>query len=198
MRVRRAFSDFAVVGLDLSLRGAAAAVIPAGWDMKLTSVRTVRCGADLGKDATEVQQVSRMARIAAEVYMFAEENDAHLHPYVEAYAFAARSAHAHRLAELGGVVRFTWWDRTLIRHPKGDPVHVVSNAIVPQPIVAITARKTILGKVPRSDVKDHVMARLKEWGMPPKWSDDEADAFVIANEGRFRCGLTGLGVPAER
>ena len=68
---------------------------------------------------------------------------------------------------------------------------------VPEPIPAASARKTIMGKLPRRDVKKAVMARLDEWKVP-KWTEDERDAFVIANEGRFRCGLVGLGVPARR
>lgn len=190
MRVRRALRDVAVCGLDLSLRGAAIAVIPVGWDMKLSSVLTLRCGESLPRTATELDQVQRMWDVGRAISDFAWQHDAIRHSFVEAYAFSRRSDHAHRLAELGGITKLMWFTSLFS--------HGFEGRCVPTSIVASQARKTVLGKLPKKDVKDHVVARLREWGAPQGWTEDECDAFVIANEGRFRVGLAGLGVPAER
>lgn len=191
MRVRRAFRDFTVLGLDLSLRGAGAAVIPKGWDFKFSSVKVMHTGGELTKAATEVQQVERMDRIAHELWMFAEENAAEQVVFFENYAYGAGNQSNHMLlAELVGTVRHKWLEFTAHNPPRS----------VPKPIPQATARKTVLGKLPRGKgtIKPAVRARLLEWGMPDRWTDDEMDAFVVANEGRFRVGLTGLGVPAEK
>jgi hypothetical protein len=48
-------------------------------------------------------------------------------------------------------------------------------------VAANTARKLVLGKVPKKDVKAHVRETLLSMGMPRVWTDDEMDAFVAAN-----------------
>jgi hypothetical protein len=85
--------------------------------------------------------------------------------WIEGYAFSQHTS-AHTLAEVGGCVRLE-----LVR--AGIAIHTANIG---------TARKLLLGKVPRKGAKHAVHAALHAAGSPA-WTLDEADAFAAVNFG---------------
>lgn len=171
-----------VVGFDLSLKAPAACFIPAGWELgdwnRLTS--TTYVGHDDALVRTTADglrwQYRRLAKISEWARAFVLTHRA-AHTFVENYAFSKSSSSVTRLAELGGVARveLLTYGRTLI------------------PIVASSARKLILGKVPREDQK--VVTQQALWDHGAEFANgDECDAFVVANAGLSEIGLPFLSL----
>lgn len=158
-----------ILGIDLSTKATAAVAVPLDWDGRWSRVRSMVAGEPLTREATDAERAIRTASIAARVVAFARETGAG-HAWIESYAFDQRTA-AHTLGELGGVVRLE-----LVR--AGVQIHTAQMA---------TARKLLLGKLPRSGVKDAVQATLRAAGAPV-WTPDECDAFVAANFGLAEMG----------
>jgi|SRR5882672_709621 len=175
---RRVRSLGGIVGFDLSLTAPAACFIPQGWE--LGDWLTLRFETYVGGDDALVKtgvdalawQYRRLIKISGWARNFVLEKRAQ-HTFVEGYAFSKHSSSVTRLAELGGVCRvelFTY-GRTL------------------RPVVASSARKLILGKLPREDVKRVTHQAIWDHGAP--FADgDQVDAFVVAN-----AGLSELGLP---
>lgn len=159
-----------VLGLDLSLKAAAAVAVPTWWDGEWDKVRSMVVGETLRRDASPAERARRTETIAARIAAFAECEGCSV-AYVEQYAFG-NSQQAHSLGELGGVVKLE-----LVR--RGIQLHTV-----PIP----TIRKVLLGKVPRTGAKVAVMQALRAAGCPIGWSLDEADAFAVANWGLSELG----------
>jgi hypothetical protein len=97
-----------VVGLDLSLRAAAAAKVVLPWDGDLEDVRTCVVGADLPHGAEAHEVVRRLQLIACRLADFCAGADA---VYVEEYAFSAQASRAHSIGEVGGVVKLKIFER---------------------------------------------------------------------------------------
>lgn len=154
-----------ILGLDLSLRGAGLVAVPPDWSGDWSRIARTTVGHPLKRDALECDRIGRLVRISAEVVTFAEAHRC-TSAVIEGYAFTSRNAHSHSLGELGGVVKVLLAERCWI------PIHVVPPA---------SARKILLGKLPRKDVKIHMRTALTRMGMPVAWTNDEADAFVVAN-----------------
>jgi hypothetical protein len=161
-----------VVGLDLSLTGTACVSIPLAWTQDLSEVRTKRLGYKLKNDATPTEKIERMITIADGVIEFCTLVQAR-HVYLEDHAFGAGGANANQTIEMTGIVK-GWlrdqWGVTAI------PVH------------ASSARKTLLQHVlsprgqPKGWVKKWVANNVRRLGGPIlEWTEDEIDAFVIAN-----------------
>lgn len=176
-----------IIGLDLSLRGAAAAVLPLDWDRdhKLDSIRVMTTGYPLAKDASYEQRTKRIRDVARDVLDFCS---LHLRSsgaavFIEDFAFAQSGAHAREVAELTGVVKW----RLLAEHD-----------VVAIPVTASKARKVLLQKLPRKDVKRFVFANVRRLGDSVlTWTEDQVDAFVIANAGWMISGgvaMTFAGV----
>jgi Holliday junction resolvasome RuvABC endonuclease subunit len=168
-----------VLGLDLSLTGAGLVAVPSDWSGSWGRIARTTVGHPLKKNASEADRIGRLVRISAEVVTFAEAHRCTA-AVLEQYAFTSRHAHAHSLGELGGICKVLLTERCRI------PVDVVPPA---------SARKLILGRLPRKDVKAHTRAALTRMGMPPAWTDDEADAFVVANWKLSEIGGYALVVP---
>lgn len=155
-----------VVGLDLSLRGPAACALPLDWDHDLRKVRTGLFGYELSADASDEEVIERNAQIAHDVTVFCINARA-TRIARENYAFAASSSSVTKLAELGGVVRH-------------DVMQTMGIAV--SSITASRARKVLLQNCPSSGSKKFTVRNVKRLGGPTlKWSEDECDAFVIAN-----------------
>lgn len=167
-----------IVGLDLSLNAAAVCALPVNWQYQMAEIRTHVVGYGVAKTDDEDARVERLDRIAASIVAFCKANKA-THVAVEEYAFSQGQSRAHALGELGGVVKLE------IRRAFGK---------APLPIVASSARKLLLQKARMKGVKDktyvvHNVRRLGSIAM--RWTDDEIDAFVIANAMIERTG----GIP---
>jgi archaellum biogenesis ATPase FlaH len=137
----------------------------------------IRTGLPLTKDATVRERIERIAQIAHDVSVFCINVHA-VHVSTETYAFNAGGAHAHELAELGGVVK----------HQLLDGLNIVTDSIP-----AATARKTMLQKLPRSDVKAFVTRNVRRLGgLALEWTHDEIDALVICNHALMKAGFVAV------
>jgi hypothetical protein len=154
-----------LLGLDLSTRAAAAVAVPATWDGVWSRTTSIVVGEALRRDATDEERARRTETIAARLVAFASSQGA-TEAWIEGYAFSRQTA-AHTLAELGGVVRLE-----LVR--AGVDVRTANIS---------TARKLLLGRVPRQDAKAAAQSALFAAGAPRAWSADECDAFVACNFG---------------
>jgi hypothetical protein len=158
-----------IAGLDLSTRAAAMVTVPQNWDGCWSRVDSLVVGEPLQRCASDAVRARRTETIAARLVAFAQAQGV-TSVWIEGYAFNQATA-AHTLAELGGVVRLE-----LVR--AGLEVRTANMS---------TARKLLLGKVPRSGAKDAVVATLRAAGATFATAD-EADAYCCAN-----LGLSELG-----
>lgn len=173
-----------VVGIDLSLRAAAACAIPCPWDFDMKKVRMVRAGYALTNDASPRDKIERAIQIAHDVCVFCVNVKA-LRVAIEEYAYAAGGSNAHLTVECGG-------------HLKADILQTLDVAVYP--VQASTARKVLLQRVPGKmgpgKTKPWVVANVKRLGGPAlEWTDDEIDAFVVANTVLEHAGATALSFP---
>jgi hypothetical protein len=181
---RRSASKFSgtVVGLDLSLRASAICALPCPWDHDMAAARVMHVGADLTKEATPRDRLDRMVTIADALLAFCKDVQAR-RIYIEDHAFGlASTSNANQTIEMTGVVKallYTEW------------------GIAPEPIHSAKARKILLQQLPRKDVKKFAQRNVKLLGgQVAEWTEDEIDAFVIANAGIMLAGgvaMTFLG-----
>jgi Holliday junction resolvasome RuvABC endonuclease subunit len=158
-----------LMGLDLSTRAAAAVAVPTLWDGRWDRVRSLVAGEGLKRDASDLERARRTETIARRLVAFAHANGVET-AFIESYAFNQAKA-AHTLAELGGVVR----------------LELVRAGIEIRTAPMSTARKMLLGKLPRADVKAHVYATIRAAGGMFETAD-EADAFCAVNWGLSEVG----------
>jgi hypothetical protein len=158
-----------LIGIDLGTRACAAVACPLAWDGVWSRVRSLVVGEPLRRDASDAERARRTETIATRLVGFARETGASL-ALIESYAFARNTA-AHTLGELGGVVRLE-----LVR--AGLDVRTVNLG---------SARKLLLGRVPRSDAGVACYAALRAAGAPFETAD-EAAAFTVLNVGLAEVG----------
>ena len=158
-----------VLGIDISATATAAVAVPLDWDGRWSRVASVVVGEKLRRDATDTERARRTETIAARVVAFARAHGA-TQAWVESYAFNQRTA-AHTLAEVCGVLRLE-----LVR--AGIEIRTANQS---------AARKLLLGKLPRADVKVAVYSALRAAGATFE-TFDESDAFVAANLGLAEAG----------
>lgn len=174
-----------VVGIDLSLRAAAACALPFPWDHDLGKVRMLKAGYALNQQSTAKEKAQRIAQLAHDISLFCLNVKAR-RIGIEDYAYSASSAHQHQTFECGGVVK----DRVL------ELLDLEVHAIT-----AAAARKTLLGVVPRlgrGQTKPWVIRNVKRLGGPTaEWTDDECDAFVVANRVLADAGAVALAFDGE-
>lgn len=159
-----------VLALDLSLRSTGVVAVPHTFAADLdwsTVEHAVITTYALPQGASVVASIGRILAIEGQVIQALERIQPDMIA-LEEQAFSQRGAHARELGELTGVVK-AGIVSTLAG--MGKPLLTVT---------ASTARKTLLGKVPRVGAKERVHEVLTEMGAP--WVDrDRSDAFVIAN-----------------
>jgi Holliday junction resolvasome RuvABC endonuclease subunit len=127
-------------------------------------VKTLVVGDRLRRDATDEERARRCETIAAQLVAFARLHGV-TECWLEGYAFSQRTA-SHTLGEVGGVVR----------------LELVRAGIAIRTANMSSARKLLLGKLPRKGAKHAVHTALHAAGSPA-WTLDEADAFVAVNLG---------------
>lgn len=159
-----------LLGLDLSLTAAAAVAVPLDWDGDWTRVTTAVTGTRLRRSALDAERARRTETIAAQIVAFARAQQA-TRCIIEGYAFSQPHS-AHALGELGGVVR----------------LELVRAGLDLRTVAIPTARKLLLGKVPREGAKVAVAQALRAAGCPPEWAFDELDAMCVANWGLSELG----------
>lgn len=161
-----------VIGLDLSLRCAAAVALPLRFSdgLRWPSVRFTTVGRELPKSATEAQRCARMRQISDALLTFVQGTDA-ASVWVEEVAFNQRGAMARENAGLAWVVKLA----------------LIEAGYVVRTVPASAARKVFLGHA-RKGAKKDVQRALAEIGAPFAASNDVCDAFVIANYGGSELG----------
>ena len=188
------------LGFDLSLTAPAAVALPLDWrpgDWQRARSYLLKPQAPKTDD-TRGQYV-RYAEIADWAYNVVDDcgaGDGDTYA-IEQYAFSRNNAQASRLMELGGVVRMRLFQEW---------------ALVATVVAASSARKLLLGKVPRSDQKIAVQVALYKAGAPldpklvegrvkrprhatpGKWEENVCDAFVCSNFLLAELGGKVLGV----
>lgn len=152
-----------LLGLDLSLTAAAAVAVPLDWDGDWRRVESTVVGMPLRRDATDAERARRTETIAAQLVAFARAHCV-TQAVIEGYAYAA-THQAHALGELGGVVR----------------LELVRAGVEIRTVPVASARKLLLGRLPRSGPKLAVCHALRAAGCPSEWGLDELDAFCVAN-----------------
>lgn len=175
-----------VVGIDLSVRAAAACAIPIPWDYDLGKIKMVRAGYALEKGATNRDKIERGNQIAHDISVFCVNVRA-MRIAIEEYAYAMKSANIHQVIECGGMV-------------KADILNTLDLDVYP--VQASAARKILLqhvpGKMGQGKTKPWVIKNVKRLGGPTlAWTEDECDAFVVANTVLEHAGAVALSFPGE-
>lgn len=162
------------MGLDVSLKGTGICVLPTDWAPgDWGSVKSVRLGdeGELG-GMDRVTEIAR--RIQERVSVYGVNRAA-----IENYAFSFSANAITVVAELVGAIRYELW---------------TGQNLLVRPIVASSARKTLFGaqrRMNRKEVKHFISIEMKKMGCPLE-SEDERDAFIIANRLRHDLGLPCL------
>lgn len=162
-----------LAGIDLSLTASAIVVCDTGWDQRWGEIGTYVFGESLPRDASDDEHARRIARIADRLLSFLRgpTGGASVQCWIESYALGlqGKNKDAHRLIELGGVVR----------HELRGLGYELRTANMS------SARKLLLGKVPKGKgvAKKTCQATLRSAGMPHSWTLDQSDAMVCLNYG---------------
>jgi Holliday junction resolvasome RuvABC endonuclease subunit len=153
-----------IAGLDISLTGLGAVVVDANWDMRFSTVERASFGVALRKDASTREVTDRLRNIARDVRVWLIRTGAtalvaeDLPPHAKGFSMVP-------LAELRGVLRLELLDQA------GLDMKFVNQS---------TARKILLGRLPQTERKKHVVEALRAAGAD--FDDaDQADAFCTVN-----------------
>jgi hypothetical protein len=160
-------------GIDLSLTGTGAVLVPGPWDLRWHAVERASFGVSLPRTAALREVTHRLRDVSRDVVRWIVRQGA-THVFVEDLPPHAKGFSMVPLAELRGVFRCE-----LLEQAGLDAVFVNQSS----------ARKFLLGKLPPKDRKAHVVEALKAAGADFEDSD-QYDAFCSVN---LRLGE--LGVP---
>lgn len=158
-----------VAGIDLSPNATAIVVGPDDWglDWSRLDFATFPCTRGKVEDIDRPERLRAIARwLHTQLERFKPE-----HAFIEGYPKSGRVHHLDKVAEVGGVIRA-----------------VLGGVRIPAQTAEIsTARKLIMGTLPRADVKEIVHQSVRSLGVPFE-TGDEIDAWVA-----FNWGLGELG-----
>jgi hypothetical protein len=129
---------------------------------------TADVGRPLKKGAPPWFAVERLVFLADECVAFARKHKV-THVWIEGLPTHGGQFFASgQLEQVGGAVRYALWSE----------VRLVANTV---PLNS--GRKTVMGKLPRSDVKRIVHETIRSFSQLSDWTGDELDAWVAANHG---------------
>jgi hypothetical protein len=177
-----------ILGFDLSLAAPAAAALPLDWrpgDWKRVRTFTHYPIAPKTDDLRgQLVRYQEIANWACDVAAGLGGPGRRPQTFVESYGFSKNTANASRLMESGGIVKMALFSRF---------------GIVMQPVNASTARKLLLGKVPKGDGRGNqklaVQFVLDRAGAPKQWDENICDAVCVANAGLSAAGGVALSAP---
>lgn len=165
-----------VLGLDLSLSRTGAVLIPTDWNPgDWSALKVFDVTHDVPEKGDWRGQYARYLHFADVLVAWCEPW-AIGRAFVESYAYSKFDQSGTKLHELGGVVRVCFLEKL---------------DIVLEPVNESTARKILLGKLPKKGRKKVTEDALVVAGAGFR-NGDIADAFVIANFGLTEMGLTAL------
>jgi hypothetical protein len=169
-----------VAGFDLSLTGPALVVLGPGWS-PVSPMRGLDAhDLSMGKEArlsARIRGIVKHALLALSPHWDQESNDVRV--FVEQHAFASMGSYALERAELVGALEYA------LREEFG---------LSTGRVVASSARKLVFGKMPRMRTKEwkkYIELELPKMGVEID-DEDQRDAFVVANAGRYELGLPCL------
>jgi len=151
-----------------------------GLDLSLTSTG-YSIGGNTGSITSKLVEAARLREIRDSLLSLIEENNVSF-AAIEGYAFAARNSQAHKIGELGGVVR-------LMLFENGIPY-------VEIPPTSRAKFATGRGNAAKSEVISAVSARTgRIWS--GKSADDECDAWLLEEMSLHACGIGVYDWPAS-
>lgn len=170
-RSQRRQAEAVCIGIDLSLTATGLVAIPSDWMGRWDRCVTMHVTPDIDPGDPH-WEVNRLQWVSNAVVRFVQANaylGRRVRVGIENYAHDRKYGMA-KTAEVGGLTKVEL-------HRAGYPC---------QPIMMQSARKLAVGVVPRKrpgnmKAKDFIRAKLTTMGMPPRWSMDVGDAWVIAN-----------------
>jgi hypothetical protein len=171
-----------VAGLDLSLTGLGAVVVPGDWDLDFGRVARASFGVPLSERATEREITDRLTCLSHDITVWLEREKA-THVYVESLP-TGRAFNLGPLAELRGVVRVQ------LRRKLGLDVAIANQTSVRFLLLGALPKKIGSGAEAKTfNRKAAVQEALLASGS--NFEDgDQGDAFAAAN-----WGMAELGVP---
>lgn len=171
-----------IAGLDLSLTGLGAVVVPADWDLSFSRVARASFGLTFDKKATEREITDRLILLSHDITVWLDRQKA-THVFVESLP-TGRAFNLGPLAELRGVVRVE------LRRKLGLDVVIANQTSVRFLLLGALPGKTGVGPgAKKFNRKAAVQEVLLASGA--NFEDgDQGDAFAAAN-----WGMEQLGVP---
>lgn len=152
-----------IAGLDISLTGLGMVAVPSDWDLDWRRIERVSLGVPLSRHATTREVTTRLRDLARDVRTWLIRVGASVVVAEDLPTHAAYSIVP--LAELRGVLRLELLDQA------GLDLQFVNQS---------TARKHLLGRLPASERKEHVIEALRARGAD--FDDaDQCDAFCTVN-----------------
>jgi hypothetical protein len=168
-----------VMGIDLSQTGLGLVAIPGDWDLHWDRIARTTVGRKLEKGAPPWEAAERLEYLVEQTIAFARQHDV-THVFIEGYPKGGRVFNLDMEAELGGALKLA------LRRELGLTAHTAQLS---------TARKLVLGKLPKADVKRITHAIVKSLGAIPFRTGDEIDAWVAGNLGMSMLGLCTVAAP---
>ncbi len=153
------------------------ACIPADWHRthyRWSDVASETFGLALTKEATLLEKLLRLRAVARSVVAFIKREKA-THVFIEGYSYGLPFG-AHGLGELGGTIKLAVLEEC---------------EILPSVVPPASARRVLLGKIPKGKGKNAVALALARAGAA-FGTADEGDAFAVANFGLTELGVTAL------
>lgn len=142
----------------------------------------MHAGAELSKDSTVEERLERMMKIADDIVGFCHRVGAR-RVFIEDHAFGlASTANANQTIEMTGIVK---------------AAVKLSIGCAPIPIHSAKARSILLQKLPRKGAKDFAQRNVKRLKGVTTWTEDEIDAFVVANAGIMLSGGVAMSFPGK-
>lgn len=166
-------------GIDLSQTGLGLVAVPGDWDLNWDRIVRRTVGRKLEKGAPPWEAAERLEYLVSEAVAFFRGAGV-THAFVESYPKAGRVYNLDMECELGGAIKLA------MRRDLRITVHTSQLS---------TARKLVMGKLPRADVKKIVHATVRSLGPGKAWTGDEIDAWVAVNLGMSFLGLCTVAAP---
>lgn len=171
-----------VCGVDLSTTGLGLVAVPEDWGLDWSKLAFETLVPPEMHDAPPWQVIGRLMTLVEGVVDFVQRNDV-THVWIESLpTHGGQTYSAGKLEQVGGAVRYAL-RRDCRLNAWTSPI--------------ATARKLVMGKMPRRDVKATVHATVRSFSGVPFGTGDEIDAFVAANYGMSLIGGCFVAAPQE-
>ena len=143
-----------------------------GLDLSLTSTGYSGFG-QIGTLSSKYKGVQRLSDLSQQIKILIKQAPKNLAVVLEGYSFASRNSQAHAIGELGGVVRLALYE--------------IGIPFVEVPPTCRAKFATGKGNASKNEVISAISARTGIiWS--GKGADDEADAWILEEMGRYVAG----------